>query len=392
MRNLQRVCLYFCVVLLVSCGASLSYEGQKQESPEADDLVPRFSLSADQLSKSTFCGIQQPEEQDEFSVGYRYSLDLLNAELASIEGLVGWAHGIVARYGHYTFVKRDLSNPMKFEIFSLSARTPELMATLNSLNRHDRLKLHGKVLENGSPIRHILIEKIDIAERYQNPSHTEYQINPELFSGLTKTKVFGKVHATVFAEKYGYGMILEHKDFILPIEVGFESKRILEEIYRNDIIEIAVNVIPGKQGRPTHFVIDSEVEEPIKIIDKIVNCNKIAKNLEGHLVKFYQSPSIRLDIYALRVVDANGIGRNFTFFPGNDLNEDPDGFMEVFGQLSEKAKNAWDRSEFSFTPARNFVENKKIRVRANGIMNVASKNQANPQIYLMSSDDLEILD
>jgi hypothetical protein len=102
-------------------------------------------------------------------------------------------------------------------------------------------------------------------------------------------------------------------------------------------------------------------------------------------VKFKKSPAINTDVYAVRVVDPNGIGRNYTFFP--DSEHGPE-FMELFNDLKDKAKKAWDGSDEKPKVVRNYWSKDKIKVTVKGRLNIVSLEQANPQVYVKSVEDL----
>jgi hypothetical protein len=132
---------------------------------------------------------------------------------------------------------------------------------------------------------------------------------------------------------------------------------------------------------------DAAKEQAIEIVDPIINCHGTERTVEGFLVKFEKSPAISTDVYAVRVVDANGIARNYTFFPGtNDQNK----FMDIFMGVSAKAKAAWDADPTEPQVIRNHRGKETIRVKAKGMINVVSTEQANAQVYLQSADDVTL--
>ena len=68
------------------------------------------------------------------------------------------------------------------------------------------------------------------------------------------------------------------------------------------------------------------------------------RTLEGYLVKFDRSPSIpNSDVYAVRIVDSNGIARNYTFFPGVSPEKEPNRFGEIFMNVTAKAQEIWKK-------------------------------------------------
>ena len=154
-------------------------------------------------------------------------------------------------------------------------------------------------------------------------------------------EIFGKVHAVVNSETRGAGLVLEHEKAMLPIIVkpGTASAKV-GKLYRNDVVAAQVK-IAKHEGRPPHLELSDDSPESIRVIDSISHCHGKEQTLVGQLVQFKKSPAITRDIYAVRVVDPNGIGRNFTFFPSPHNDGD---FMEVFEELSDKAEAAWQAS------------------------------------------------
>ena len=62
--------------------------------------------------------------------------------------------------------------------------------------------------------------------------------------------------------------------------------------------------------------------------------------------------------------------------------------MQLFTDLRAKAKAAWEASPEPEAVVRNYTAKKSIWVKATGIMNVESPDQANPQINIGKVEDL----
>jgi hypothetical protein len=305
---------------------------------------------------------------------------------------VGWIHGAVPRYKQFLFTyrKEDSNDPMAFfkaEQFSLSGTTSEVWASLSGLKRHDKVRLKGKVLGNRSPIKHLMITSIDIVKKYDKPSENPYSFDATKLAGVTSFNVFGQVHAVVSSEDAGYAVVLERDNFMMPVAVMTQHEDLAKKLYKGDIVSVDIKVVTGKDGRPPHFMTDGDKPNALKIVDPLVNCHGVNRTVEGHLVKFDKSPAINTDVYAVRIVDGNGIARNMTLFPGVSA-EDPI-FGEIFMAVKAKAEAAWNSSTELASVVRNYNEKKSIKVTVRGMINVVSTEQANAQVYIMSADDVD---
>jgi hypothetical protein len=364
-------------------------EPQQTPPPVAEDA---FSLTVPvaQRAASQFCGTVTPTIPEDPTPYYRFETDFLNGKLQG-DGLTGWIHGAVPQYEQYVFTyrKEDPNDFMAFfkaEQFSLVPATQAIADQLKTLNRHDKVRLKGEVFENHSPLTHIMITSLDLLEAYPKSTDNPYGFDLAQLQGRTAFEVFGQVHATVESERYGRAIVIEHEDFLLPLAVPSSLNEQVAPLYRGDIVNVAVKVVTHEQG-PPHFVIDDSVATPLTVVDPLINCHGLPRTVTGYLAKFEKSPAISTDVYAVRIVDANGIGRNFTLFPDSD---DDAQFMQIFQGLAAKAKAAWDASTETPTVVRNYWKKESVKVTVSGTLNVVSTEQANAQVYIKSVDDLTI--
>ncbi|MCX6116873.1 MAG: hypothetical protein NT027_04985 [Proteobacteria bacterium] len=362
-------------------------------SPNPPPPGERLFLGEDEsnFSKSKYCPSTRPPEADNPTPPHFFDISLLNEKLASETGLNGWIHGAVHPYRQYLFTYRkedpeDFMAFFKAEQMSMIGATKEIWDTFKSLNRHDKVRLKGKVFENGSSIRHLLISSIEVTKKYANPPENSYSFDPSVFKGKESATIFGQVHALVDSPDHGLAVVVERNQYIFPIAVDKAHEDVAKTLFKGDIVNIDF-LIKAAEGRQPHFVTDSKVEKAITIVDPLVNCHGVQRSVEGHLVKFLKSPAISTDVYAVRVVDGNGIARNMTFFPGVDPNSEA--FGTIFMAVSAKAKQAWDSASEKEGVVRNYFEKKTIKVIAKGKINVVSTEQANAQVYLNSADDVE---
>ncbi len=379
------------VAASVGCG-----KFRKAKEPVRDIVTKpmglNLSVDASDYSKSKYCGDVRPATAQDPTPPYTFEDKFISDKLASADGFVGWIHGAVPSYKQYLFTYRKVEpgNPMAFfqaEQFSLVGATPEIWKQFETLNRHDKVRLRGTLLDNKSPIKHLIISEITILTPYDKSTDNEYSFDAATLKGVKNFRVFGQIHALVASETYGYAIVLEKDNFMMPIAVRSKHSAVAKGLFKGDIVDVNVRVVQGKEGRPPHFQTDENFEQAITIVDPLINCHGTTRAVVGHLVKFDKSPAISVDVYAVRVVDGNGVGRNMTFFPSASTSDDS--FGEIFMAISAKAKKAWDEAVEAPGVVRNYHEKKSIQVVANGMINVVSTEQANAQVYLKSADDVE---
>jgi hypothetical protein len=382
------------VVALTGCGQGRTL---LRKSKDSDDESPRgisFSESRENFARSQYCPKEKPALPVDPTPAYTFKRDLINQKLSSEKGLQGWLHGAVHAYKQYVFTYRNEDEAderafFHFEEMNLVGANSAVWQQLKSLNRHDKVALKGRLLDNGSPIKHIIVEGLTVLKSYANPVENTYVINPDTYQFPERFEAFGQVHALAHSEELGYAVVLERQNFIMPIGISSKHEAFAKQLYKGDIINVAVRTVT-KPGQPPHFVSDADRDNGLEIVDPLVNCHGQKREVVGHLVKFNKSPAINTDVYAVRVVDGNGIARNMTFFPSTDVESDTDGFVKLFKDISAKAANAWNaKAEISATAVRNFYEKKAIKVKAKGMLNVVSTEQANAQVYLDTADNLE---
>lgn len=374
------------ILTLAACGKA-KVVGEPAAPPPAD---AGFSLTIpqDRWAASRYCGEVAPETPEDPTPEVRFDNTLLTDKLAG-EGLTGWIHGAVPTYKQYVFTyrKEDPTDVMAFfkaQQFSLVPATDAITATLAGLNRHDKVRLKGSIFPNNSPLTHLMVTGIEVLTKYPLATENEYAFDLAQLQGQDRFAVFGLVHATVASEEFGRAFVLEHDNLILPVAVPASLDAAAAKLYRGDIVNAVLKVVKHKQG-PPHFELDAAAAPALQVIDPMQNCHGLEKTVTGYLVKFNKSPAISVDVYAVRVVDANGIGRNFTLFPDT---EDEDQFGAIFQSVSDKAKAAWNAAPEEAQVVRNFWKKESIKVTVKGRLNVVSSEQANAQIYVKSADDV----
>lgn len=381
MRNSSIITILSLLVIAPAC--------RVEKNNDSEKTAPGFSLTipeADRV-KSNYCGLETPATPENPTPSYRFEKEFIESKLAG-EGLTGWMHGAVPMYNHYIFTYRledpdDFMAFFKAQQFTMIPMTPEAREILTTLKRHDKIRLKGSFFENGSPMPHLKITSIEIIKKFPEATDNAYTFDMEKLKGQKKLEVFGQIHAMVFSEKLGYGIAVEHGDTMLPIGVDPAHADVAAKLFRGDIVNVSLKVVETPHS-PPHFMTDGEVPQAIKLVDPMLNCHGLDRTIEGFLIKFNKSPAIFSDTYGVRVVDANGIARNFTFFPGDH----GDGMRALNKAISLKAKEAWDASSEEPAIVRNYFKKEGLMVKVAGRLNVESPDQANPQVYIYKIEDL----
>lgn len=345
-----------------------------------------LSLTEADFEKSNFCkeAIEDPGED----VLSRPNIDKerLANELTGA-GITGYIHGVVPAFKYVVMNYGETLSSVQFNLFSYDE---DMLDSLMSLKRHDQVRIKGKLIPSRSPVDHIQVEGIEIVKAYDKPveqiDYSVYKKRLESLSESLPAELFGKVHS-VLAD--GQALVLDYEDMVLPIFVDRKDQKDAAKLYRNDKIRIKVKTLPKARG-PLHLTTDSKDGSAITVVDHMVNCHAKYESISGLLTKFNKSPQINRDVFAVKMIDPNGIERNFTIFPDIDPRDDVEGFMTLFDAVSNKLSAVWEDHIATVSNGRNSRYNKKLRVKVNGKMNVVSKNQANPQIYIKSVDDVEV--
>jgi hypothetical protein len=294
-------------------------------------------------------------------------------------GLRGWIHGAVHDYKEYVFTFRDPTDFFNHAEFSVLPANAEVKAMLEKANRHDEVLLFGTLGTNPSSQKHLVISKIKLIAAFDPgisvpARHREAKLPDDLRSG---TSLLATVHA-IAAD--GEIMVVEYKDAVLPVFV--KEKALTRDLFRGDKIRLHYLIQRGPK-MPVHLGLDPAVKPAVEVLERVEDVNGKKLTLEGALVYFPKSPQIRFGIFALQVVDKDGLKLNYTLVNFDD----PDQFTAI----RKKLDGLWAAGVKTAEDARNSFINQKIRIRAEGIGNVASPNQANPQILLDGPDSITVL-
>lgn len=305
-------------------------------------------------------------------------LKLINL-LGEIEGtgLIGNIHGAVPSSQMFVLSVREPDNFFSHREFSLLTREEDTLAVLKTVSRHDRVCVQGKLLENASPQKHILVTSIKVEKKWSGeknlpPDERETAISSDL---MNQTSLVGKVHAIGAG---GQLLVIEYQDKILPIYVS-RANEYTQNLFRGDIIEFSYQ-IQENPSHPTHLRLNLETEKPVKVLDAIADWHQQEKSLTGKLVKFPKSPQIAFDVYAIEV-ETRGLNRYFTLVNFEDEQE--------FQKLRDKLARIWDSNRATAIVGRNMLINPQVTMEVQGTINVISPEQANPQILISKAEDCQ---
>ncbi|MDJ0572506.1 MAG: hypothetical protein QNJ53_26190 [Pleurocapsa sp. MO_192.B19] len=302
-------------------------------------------------------------------------LTQLSQELTNT-GLIGRIHGAAGKAQMFVMSVREPDNFFSHREFSLLANDQKTRDTLNQTNRHDRVCIQGNLIANPSPQKHIAVNSIRVLESWTQPEgFTPYERQTDIPDQLQdQTSLIGKVHAIGESGKI---LVMEYQDGVIPIFVT--ETKYTQDLYRGDIVKLSYQIQQRPQ-QPTHLQLDTTVEKPFEVIDAIAAWHNQAQTLTGNLVKFPQSPQLKFDVYAMEV-DTKGIERYFTLVNFENITE--------FENIRHKLAKIWDDNAATAISGRNMLINPEVTIEADGVINIISPEQANPQILLDSAEQVQ---
>jgi hypothetical protein len=291
-------------------------------------------------------------------------------------GLIGEIHGAVGDSQLFVLSVREADDFFSHREFSLIGQNTATLDTLKQVKRHDRVCIQGKIINNPSPQSHIAVNSIQVIKSWSPseilaPYAKKSRISGELSQ---KNNFIGKVHA-ISAD--GKILVVEDRDGVIPIFVT--ATEYTQNLYRGDIVRLFYQIQPYP-SQPIHLKLDTNVEKPLIVLDAIVNWHDQSKIITGKLVKFPQSPQLNFDVYGIEV-DTQGIKRYFTLVNFNNLDE--------FEKIRSLLAKIWNENRATAVSGRNMLLNPEVTIEAKGIVNIISPEQANPQILLDSTKQIQ---
>lgn len=295
------------------------------------------------------------------------------------QGIEGWIHGSVKDHGLFVFTYRAPNNFFDYLELSLVSDKPDLMAKFATFNRHDKVRIKGKILDNTGPQNHIDVASIELVKKYESAYPTEsYKYDARIPDDLTKANDGDFLVHAVGAD--GHILVLEYRDAVVPVYV--KNEKLTKDLVRNDVIHLNYRIAKDP-GQPTHLRIDETRPEPVKLLDGVKALHGKPAKVEGALIMFPKSPEIAFNVFAVLQELPSGLKRQFTLVNM----ENPDAFAKIRAKLQA----AWDKAGKDYVNGRNKLVSRKVRVRATGTFNEVSANQANTQILLKDENSIEIL-
>jgi len=292
------------------------------------------------------------------------------------DGLIGEIHGANSVNGYYVFTVRG-AHFFDFEHFSLIGSNSQNETVLQSLQRHDLVKLKGVITDIRRPQKHILATSIEIVRKtdIELPDRRQQVVVPRDLMGLKE--FVGKVHATA---NQGRVLVLEYGDAVIPVPVEERHLGFTRSLNRGDKVKVRYQ-LRSHPGRPQHIVLDSTSENPIEVVGAIGPDHGTEMTIEGALVLFPKSPQVLFDVYAIQTQIGDGVVRDYTLINF----EKP----ELFKEIREKCELAWKSApQVSVENARNKLINPKISAKVTGVINYVDPNQANPQVIIEDANQL----
>lgn len=311
-------------------------------------------------------------------------------------GLEGYIHGADPNSNLFVFTHYPGNNFFKGVHYSLVAKSEEAKKVLQSLNRHDRVLVKGKLASAYNPQPHIKADSIEIQEAWTPETgrpEEKYIKEAKLPDELKdRTEASFMVHAVV---DNGNVVVMEYKDNFVMMIVPDNS--FTKDLFRGDTLTVQYKVqkFPAK---PQHIMLNTHPENgkaPIVVIDSLKALHaqptdnedpeaKPTKTItqEGRLVLFPKSPQINRPVWAVEQKQPDGTSRFFTLVNFSDIEE--------WDKMDAKLKGWWDANPAKPLDGRNKLFKPGLKIKATGSMNVVSPNQANAQMFT-SSDQLELV-
>lgn len=334
-----------------------------------------FSLLASPAGVSASTSTNTPPKCESTDPKVKIDLTCIENQLKTT-GLGGWVHAAVEDQLLLVFTWRRPGNFFVNMQFPMASKDPKILKALTKLHRHDQIVIKGEFFKNDAPLEHINVTELKVVKPYTGPQE-KYNYDPNLPDEiLSGTDLIGKVHAVANG---GSVLVIEVGDRVYP--VFNEKPELAANLFRNDKIELQYT-IQFDPMRPTHLAVNTLVQNPIRVMERIEEGHGTPIKLTGPLVMFPQSPQIMFNVFALRTVDSDDVKRNFTIVNFEDT--------DLFLAIRDKLQKAWDDHQSSAEYDRNKYINRKIILTVEGTKNVVAPNQANPQIIPASINDVKI--
>ena len=290
-------------------------------------------------------------------------------ELLKTSGAKGLMHGSVSDSSMFVFTWGVLS---KAEHYALILKDRSIQAQLNQTARHQVVTIFGKLLNKGTLQQHVLVEKVELGEKWDpkvNFKYTDQVRLPNLEKHLREKKEIDCiVHAVL---KGGESLIVNYMGHVIPVYVQ-DTKR-TKDLWSSDKIRLRFNIQDHKQG-PLHLSLRTENDvAPITVFDDIKSLKGQKIKKEGILVFFPKSPFTTSEIWGLEETDKPGTPSRVYALYNSESKEELD---KIYTTLS----TAWANSNSGFIRRSSSFSNPNLPITVEGTVTQFGQNQGNPVI------------
>ena len=298
--------------------------------------------------------------------------------LLKTKGAKGLVHGSVPETDMYVFTDGNIFG----EHYSLIPKNNDIRMKLQKTSRHQEVTIFGKIVDKGTPQKHILVENIEPGKKWDPKVTFQYKEQPripELAKYLEgKKEIVCSVHAIL---RGGETLVVNYEGHNIPIYV--EEKKWTQDLRSNDIINLKFKSRKHTKG-PSHLSLHSENGAvPITPLDSMSNLQDKEKPVKGALVWFPISPGS--DIRELWGVEEkrpnNEPSRIFAIY-SDDKNK--------LDKIDSILRKAWEKEKAGFIRQTSSFYNPKIEVSVKGVVKHFFRNQRNP-VIMVEPKDIKLL-
>lgn len=295
-------------------------------------------------------------------------------ELLQTKGAKGFMHGSVPGTDTFVFTYGEV---LKSEHFSLIPANDAIRAKLHETARHQAVTIHGKILSKATPQRHVLVEEIQVGDKWDPKFTFQYKEQPRI-TDLTKhlkekKEILCTVHALLHGGKV---LVVNYQGHIVPVYV--EDPKWTKDLWTTDKIRLRFEV-RDHQGGPPHVSLRDEKDiVPVEVIESIVALKEKERQVEGSLVWFPKTPVTTFEVWGIQEKDSNGLSRIYALFNSEDKKE--------LQKIDALLRNAWNGEKEGFVRRSTSFYNTNVQLRVHGVVTQFSPNQGNPVIELRSQD------
>ena len=260
----------------------------------------------------------------------------------------------------------------------MSLKSNDIQTKLKGATRHQPVTVYGKILAKDTPQQHILIDKIELGERWDPKVKFQYNNQPRI-ADLNKhlkekTEILGTVHALLHEGKV---LLVNYGGHAIPVHI--QDPQLTKDLWSSDKIRLRFQVRNHSEG-PPHLSLHSEKGvAPIEVIESMTKINGKERQIEGALVWFPKSPATAIEVWGIEEKDTNGVSRIYALFNFEDEKD--------LQKIDTLLRDAWNKKKEGFiSRAGTSFYHPNIRLQLKGTVNQFARNQGNAVIDLKSED------